>query len=72
MYPDPSDLENPSFHLCIDLKRSELVKEALVPIYPIVGETIGILRKNNELWFGLAKAVNYQTRVATVKWYLKT
>ena len=72
IYPDPSELENPSFHLCIYFKRPELVKEVLFPIYPIVGETIGILGQNNELWFGLAEAVNYQTRVATVKWYLET
>ena len=42
MYPDPADLDNPSF-FCIDFKNPELVKEVTVPVYPQLEETICIL-----------------------------
>ena len=43
MYPDPSDLRNPAFYLCIDFKKPELMKDVDVPVYPMAGERIQVL-----------------------------
>jgi hypothetical protein len=72
MYPDPADLDNPSFYLCIDFKNPELVKEVTVPVYPQMDETICILGADNQHWFGLVQQVNNEARTAIVKWYTET
>ena len=72
MYPDPSDLHNPFFYLCIDFKKPELINEVHVPVYTSEGETIHILGADNEDWFGLVQQVDYEAREASVKWYAET
>ena len=72
MYPDPSDLEDPTFYLCIDFKNPELVKEVNVPVYPQVGETICIKGVGNQNWFGLVQQVNNERRTTSIKWYSET
>ena len=72
MYPDPSNLDNPSFYLCIDFKNPELVKEVTVPVYPQQNETVCILGEDNEDWFGLVQQVDNEARTAVVKWYTET
>ena len=52
MYPDPSNLDDPAFYLCLDFKNPELVEEINVPVYPKVEEPICIFGAYNQNWFG--------------------
>ena len=52
MYPDPSNLDDPAFYLCLDFKNPELVEKINVPVYPKVEETICIFGADNQNWFG--------------------
>ena len=72
MYPDPSNLNNPGFFLCIDFKKPELVKYVDVPIYPEEGETVRVLGTINKVWFALVRDVDYAAREAKVHWYRET
>lgn len=72
MYPDPSNLDDPQFYICIDFKNPELVKDVAVPVYPLVGETVHVKGPGNQVWFGLVKEVNYTDRNAMVQWYKET
>ena len=67
MYPDPSNLDDPAFYLCIDFKNPELVEEINVPVYPKVEETICIFGADNQNWFGLVQQVDCEARTVTVK-----
>lgn len=43
MYPEPEDIDNPSYFLCIDLNKPEvLIKPVQVPVYPEQGDTVKI------------------------------
>ena len=72
MYPEPSDLDNPSFYLCVDFKNPELVKEVHVPVYPQPEDTICVLGADNQEWFALVEQVDNEERTAVVKWYSET
>jgi hypothetical protein len=72
MYPDPSDLDNPQFYLCIDFKNPELVKELNVLIYAKVAETVNVLGTFNNTWFGMVRGVDQEVRKARLQWYKET
>lgn len=72
LYPDPSDLDDPQFYLCIDFKNPELVKEVNVPVYPKVAETVSVLGTANDTWFGMVRGVDQEVRKARLQWYKET
>ena len=72
MYPDPSNLKDPLFYLCIDFKNPDLIREANVPVYPQLQETVCVLGANNQLWFALVEQVNIERRTARIEWYTET
>ena len=69
MYPEPSDLDNPSFYLCVDFKNPELLRKVHVPVYPQLEDTICVLGADNQEWFALVEQVDNEERTAVVKWY---
>ena len=72
LYPDPSELDNPGFYLCIDFKKPELGKDVQVPVYPAVGETIKVLGAGGEDWYGIVQQVDYDARKTNLRWYRQT
>lgn len=72
MYPEPENTENPSYFLCIDFNKPELLKPVQVPVYPELGDTVKIKGAGNQEWYGKVLNVNLTQRKATVQWYQET
>ena len=72
MYPEPSNLDTPSYFLCIDFKNTEVQKAVHVPIYPDVGDIVKLKGANNQVWFGKVNAVDLAAKKTTIQWYQET
>ena len=72
IYPEPGNIDNPSYFLCIDFKHPEVIKPVKVPIYPEVGDTVKIKGPGNQQWYGKVNAVDRTGKKATIQWYRET
>ena len=66
LYPEPSNLDNPYYHLCIDFENKD-VKKPDVPFYPSEGDYIKIQGTNNETWYAKVLTSDHMTRQANVQ-----
>jgi hypothetical protein len=72
MYPEPGNIDNPSYFLCADFKNPELIKPVEVSIYPDVGDILKVKGTGNQEWYGKVNAVNLGERKAYMQWYIET
>ena len=73
MYPEPKNIKNPSYFLCIDFANpADLDGQVHVPVYPREQDTVCVKGTGNELWYGLVQDVDRQARKLTVQWYAET
>ena len=68
LYPEPSNLDNPSFFLCIDFD-SKKVDEPAVPFYPESEDFIKIQGVRQEIWYGKVITVDHVRRQAQIQWF---
>lgn len=68
LYPEPSNLENPSFYLAIDFDSKDVSKPA-VPFYPGNDDFIKIQGTHQEIWYGKVIAADHVTRKAQIQWF---
>ena len=54
LYPEPDNLTDPSFYVCIDYQRPHFpVSSVIVPVYPEVGDMILVKGDDPEPWRAL-------------------
>jgi hypothetical protein len=56
----------------VDFKKSDLLEEVYVPVYPQLEDTICVLGADNQEWFALVEQADNEERTAIVKWYSET
>lgn len=58
LYPEPDNLTDPSFYVCIDYQRPHFpVSSVIVPVYPEVGDMILVKGDDPEPWRALVLSV---------------
>jgi hypothetical protein len=72
IYPEPTNIEEPRYFLCMDLRKLDLEMDVKVPVYPRMDKNVSIKGTGNEVWFGLLKQVNSEAKRARVQWYQET
>ena len=72
IYPEPENIEDPSYFLCIDLGKPELLKKVQVPVYPELGDCLKIKGVRQQEWYGRVRFMNLANRKVTVQWYRET
>ena len=71
LYPEPANLSDPSFFVCIDYQRPEFpVTNVIVPSYPEVGDMLLVKGDDPEPWRALALNVQQRNKVVQVQFYV--
>lgn len=68
LYPEPSNLHNPTFYLCIDFDSKE-VKEPAVPFYPENGDFVKVQGPHQEMWYAKVVTSDHVRRQAEIQWF---
>ena len=72
IYPEPANIVDPSYFLCIDVNNLNLTTEVCVPVYPRVHDNLFVKGTRNQLWFCQVKEVQRDNKRVTVQWYQET
>ena len=72
MYPDPENLNNADYYLPIDYEKPDISSKVQVPVSPFAGDDIKVKGTHNEDWYAHVVTVDFEQRIALVKWYLAT
>ena len=71
LYPEPDNLTDPSFYVCIDYQRPHFpVSSVIVPVYPEVGDMILVKGDDPEPWRALVLSVQQRNNALQVHFYV--
>lgn len=71
LYPEPDNLTDPSFYVCIDYQRPHFpVSSVIVPVYPEVGDMILVKGDDPEPWRALVLSVQQRNNAVQVHFYV--
>lgn len=71
LYPEPDNLTDPSFCVCIDYQRPHFpITDVIVPSYPEVGDMLLVKGDDPEPWRALALTVQQRNNVIQVHFYV--
>ena len=68
LYPEPEELENPSYYLAIDFDKQASDEVVHVPAFPVVNDFLSIQGTGNETWYGRVVNVNTGSSSTIVRW----
>ena len=68
LFPEPSNLENPSFYLSLELNKSPF-ENVVVPFYPEAEEFIRVQGGNQQEWFAKVLESDHARCKAQVQWF---
>ena len=69
LFPEPTNLHQPSYYLAINFDKPSLLQEVRVPVWPQEADTLRVYGGDNEIWYGKVNRVNIQGRSVQVSWY---
>lgn len=68
LYPEPEELENPSYYLAIDFDKQASDEIVQVPVFPVENDFLSIQGTGNETWYGRVVNVNTENNSTHVRW----
>ena len=74
LYPDPDNLDSPTYYVVVDLERPHIPLEqsdVIIPAYPLAGDMVLVQGGNDELWHAHVISVDHRNEYCQVIFYVQ-